>query len=198
MGSSSGRPCNNRISPSVEPLANSTGAEHSTSMADPTLTLVPSIVSVDPPKKKSCRRVALPAAECSCHFAPGAIFTVQLVKSEFGSAPHDPSGGGGGVCPSIPCRFPTIQVTSVIPPALVTTCRGMSLAQNIVKLGCTILLRAGRLSQTWNSSKVFGFTGSSKGNISACTTPRPTVSHCTSPAPYLALAPRESEWSTTP
>src|SRR6476619_7482616 len=102
MGSASGRPCSNRISASVEPLASSTAVEQSTSMAYPAPTLAPSMVKVEPLKKNSCLRVPLPAAGGSRHFAPGPILTVQMAKSESGSAPQDPAGGGGGVFPSMP------------------------------------------------------------------------------------------------
>jgi hypothetical protein len=69
----------------------------------------------------------------------------------------------------------------------------MSSAQSIVKCGSASLLRAGRFSQIWNSSSGFGPAVSSSGNISACTMPRPAVSHCTSPPPKRAVAPSESE-----
>jgi hypothetical protein len=70
--------------------------------------------------------------------------------------------------------------------------------QNIVKYGSTILLRAGRFSQIWNSSSGLAACWCSSGNISECTTPRPAVSHCTSPRPKRACAPSESEWSISP
>ncbi|MNT11119.1 hypothetical protein D3C72_1459830 [compost metagenome] len=70
--------------------------------------------------------------------------------------------------------------------------------QSMVKCGSTILWRAGRFSQIWNSSSGFGAVASSSGNISECTMPLPAVSHCTSPPPKRAVAPSESEWSTRP
>jgi len=75
---------------------------------------------------------------------------------------------------------------------------GMSSAQSIVKCGSHILLRAGRLSQIWNSSSGLGLPVSSSGNISEWTMPLPAVSHCTSPPPKRAAAPSESAWSVRP
>ena len=79
--------------------------------------------------------------------------------------------------------------TSVLQPlaSLMTNC-GMSSDQNIVKCGSAILLRAGRLSQIWNSSSGLALSASSSGNISACMMPLPAVSHCTSPRPKRAAA----------
>ena len=77
---------------------------------------------------------------------------------------------------------PAMTVSSPRRPASSTRdSRGMSSAHCIVKYGSTILSAAGRFSQIWNSSVVFGPVRSSRGNISQWTMPAPAVSHCTSP-----------------
>ncbi len=65
----------------------------------------------------------------------------------------------------------------------------------MVKYGSTILLWAGRLSQTWNSSVGLPASACTSGNISQWTTPLPAVIHWASPLPKRAVAPIESEWS---
>ena len=106
---------------------------------------------------------------------------VQMATSASGWAAQESGGGAGGVASA---NRPAVTSTSVAKPAAsVKVVRGTSCCQNMVKCGATILLRAGRLSQIWNSSSGFGALVSSSGNISACTMPAPVVSHCTSPAP---------------
>ena len=135
--------------------------------------------------------------------APGSIRIVQIARSASGRDAHESGGGARGPpapgAPSTGPIRPAMLATSLFrPSASVAVKLGTSSAQNIVKCGSAILLRAGRFSQIWNSSSGFGAFGSSSGNISACTMPLPAVSHCTSPPPKRAAAPSESEWSISP
>ena len=80
-----------------------------------------------------------------------------------------------------------------------TTWRGRSSFHSIVKYGSTILSAAGQVEPDLEElARCSGCSRSSSGNISECTMPRPAVSHCTSPRPKRAVAPSESEWSTSP
>ena len=83
-----------------------------------------------------------------------------------------------------------MTVTSVFTlRSSVETTRGVRSFQSIVKYGSTILSAAGRFSQIWKSSPVFGALRLTRGNISQCCTPWPAVIHWVSPCPKRAVAP---------
>ena len=119
-----------------------------------------------------------------------------MATSDSGLLAYDAGGGLGGVTAK---ALPATTVTTVSRPwASVSTWRGMSSSQSIVKCGSAILSAAGRFSQIWKSSIGFGPSASTRGNISACMMPPPAVNHWTSPRPYRAAAPMLSLWSTRP
>ncbi len=123
--------------------------------------------------------------------------SVQMATSASGCEAHDSGGGASGL--GAPGSAPATTVTVVARPASSWwTRRGMRSFHSMVKCGSTILLRAGRFSQIWNSSSGLGAVALSSGNISECTMPLPAVTHCTSPPPNRAAAPSESEWSMSP
>ena len=193
-----GRPCSTRHSTvSLPRLRSSQSCVASTCSAACSRTATGPICKPLPTKKYSMRCVALPAARGSVQRAPGASCSVQMATSASGLLAHD-SGGGASGAPA-PGSAPATTRTRVAWPSA-STCsrRGMRSFQNMVKCGAAILLRAGRFSQTWNSSSGLGALAFSSGNISACWMPRPAVSHCTSPLPKRAAAPSESLWSISP
>jgi len=103
----------------------------------------------------------------------GAIFSVQMARSDSACAAHESGGGAGGA--SMPVRRPATQAISVCAPAaLVARWRGMSCDHSILKCGSAILLRAGRLSQIWNNSSGLGAALSSSGTFphARCRGPR--------------------------
>ena len=178
-------------------MASSTAASAASSITDAGLTSRPPTCALSPLKKYSRRCVPASRAAGSVQRAPGCMVTVQIATSDSACAAQESGGDASGA--AAPASAPAITATSVLrPPSSACTSRGIRSAQSMVKCGWAILLRAGRFSQIWNSSNGLSRSASSRGNISAWTTPCPAVSHCTSPWPKRAVAPSESEWSIRP
>ena len=154
-------------------------------------------VSCDPANQYSMRWVSAPRARGSVQRAPGASSMIQTATSLSACAAQEAGGGGNGA--SAPGSAPATTVTVVAAPAASTCCRrGICSFQYMVKCAGSILWRAGRFSQIWNSCSGLGRSVCSSGNISVCCTPLPAVIHCTSPPPKRAMAPSESAWSSMP
>ena len=113
-------------------------------------------------KYSAAPRAVRRAAAGSVQRAPGAIFSVQMATSASARAAHESGGGASGAALAGAARSAAGDAGDLGRARRRRRWRrgaGCPRDQSIVKCGSAILLRAGRLSQIWNSSSGLGARG---------------------------------------